>query len=98
MNPAGLPPFSSRIRAMNSTSSRGVENTRWELGDTHFSPFGTPRASAISAVTLAAGSTPPMPGLAPWLSLSEVIFTWGSAAVSRNLSGSKSPSFVRAPK
>ncbi len=98
LKPAGLPPASSRIRAMNRTSSRGVENTRWYDGDTHFSPAGTPRASAISRVTLAPGSTPPMPGLAPWLSLSETILTWSSAAVSRNLSGSKSPSSVRAPK
>ena len=85
LKPAGLPPASSRIRATNSTSSRGVENTRWYDGDTHFSPFGTPRASAISWVTLAPGSTPPMPGLAPWLSLSETILTWSSAAVSREL-------------
>ena len=28
LNPTGLPPASSRIRAMNSTSSLGVENTR----------------------------------------------------------------------
>ena len=32
-------------------------------------PSRTPRAAAISADTLAAGSTPPRPGLAPWLSL-----------------------------
>ncbi len=83
---------------MNSTSSRGVEKTRWEAGETHFSPFGTPRASAISWVTFAPGRTPPMPGLAPWLSFSETIRTWSPAAVSANLCGSKSPSSVRAPK
>ena len=54
-------------------------------GETHFSPCGTPRTSAISGVTLAAGSTPPMPGLAPWLSLSETHLTWSWAALSANL-------------
>src|SRR6185295_9398793 len=34
----------------------------------------------ISGVTLAAGSTPPCPGLAPWLNLSSTIFTWLAAA------------------
>ncbi len=38
-------------------------------------PGGTSRAWAISIVTLAPGSTPPWPGLAPWLSLSSIIFT-----------------------
>ena len=33
------------------------------------SPGRTPRIAAISADTFAAGSTPPSPGLAPWLSL-----------------------------
>jgi len=32
-------------------------------------PTGTPRMAAISGVTLAPGSMPPRPGLAPWLSL-----------------------------
>ena len=67
-------------------------------GLTHFSPCGTSRISAISSVTLAAGSTPPMPGLAPWLSLSETHLTWSLAALSANMAGSKSPSLVRAPK
>ncbi len=98
LNPAGFPPESSRIFATNRTSSRGVEKTLCAGGDTHFSPLGTPLASAISCVTFAPGSTPPMPGLAPWLSLSETIFTWSPEAVSANFAGSKSPSSVRAPK
>ena len=40
-------------------------------GLTHVWPFGTLRALAISSVTLGPGRTPPMPGLAPWLSFSE---------------------------
>ena len=83
---------------MKCTSSRGVWNTLCAAGLTHFSPLGTLRASAISSVTLAAGSTPPMPGLAPWLSFSETHLIWSWAALSRNMSGSKSPSLVRAPK
>ena len=41
---------------------------------------GTSRAWAISIVTFAPGSTPPWPGLAPWLSLISIIFTCGSLA------------------
>ena len=37
-----------------------------------------PRASAISGVTFAPGRTPPWPGLAPWLSLTSIIFTCSS--------------------
>ena len=53
------------------------------------SPIGTPRVLEISSVTLAAGSTPPWPGLAPWLTLSSTILTWSSAATSANSSGLK---------
>ena len=98
LKPVGLPPASSRIRAMNRTSSRGVAKTRWCGGLTHFSPCGTLRASAISLVTLAPGSTPPMPGLAPWLSFSDTHLTFGCAALSANMAASKSPSWVRQPK
>lgn len=38
LNPAGLPPDSSRIQAMRCTSSRGVENALWYDGETHFWP------------------------------------------------------------
>ncbi|MNT99638.1 hypothetical protein D3C72_2425410 [compost metagenome] len=61
-------------------------------------PTGTPRADAISMVTLAAGSTPPCPGLAPWLSLSSIIFTCGSCALAAKRSGLKLPSSLRQPK
>lgn len=90
--------MSSRIRAMNRTSSRGVEKTRWYGGDTTVPPSGTPRARAISAFTFAPGSTPPIPGFAPWESFSDTHFTSGSAALSANSRASKSPSAVRHPK
>ena len=61
-------------------------------------PTGMPRISAISSVTFGPGSTPPMPGFAPWDSLRETILTCGSFAFSANTSGSNLPSGVRAPK
>ena len=61
-------------------------------------PIGTPRVAAISADTFAAGSTPPWPGLAPWLILSSTILTCASAAVSAKRSGENVPSGLRAPK
>jgi hypothetical protein len=52
----------------------------------------------ISDVTLAAGSTPPCPGLAPWLNLSSTIFTWLAAATLAKVSAEKVPSWLRQPK
>ena len=42
-------------------------------------------------VTFAPGSMPPWPGLAPWLNLISVIFTWSICAFSAKRPGSKSP-------
>jgi hypothetical protein len=61
-------------------------------------PIGTPRVCEISELTLGAGSTPPWPGLAPWLSFSSTILTWSLAAPSANLSALKVPSGLRQPK
>ncbi len=65
LKPTGLPPDSVRRRATNSSSPSGVEKAEWLAGETQSTPTGTPRVAAISALTLAAGSTPPCPGLAP---------------------------------
>ena len=46
-------------------------------------PCATPRILEISSETLAAGSTPPCPGLAPWLILSSTILIWSSAGDAR---------------
>ena len=73
LKPAGLPPDNRRISPMNFTSSMGVENAEWLDGEMQSFPSGTPRVAAISRYTLAAGSTPPCPGLAPWLNLSSTI-------------------------
>ena len=96
--PTGLPPASSRMRATNATSSRGVWKAECAAGLTQSRPCGTPRTAAISAVTLAAGSTPPIPGFAPWESLSDTHLTAAWAALSANRAGSNPPSGVRAPK
>ncbi len=98
LKPIGLPSESSRSRAMKRMSSRGVVNAEWLAGEMHVCPTGTPRASAISSVTLAPGSTPPSPGLAPWESLMLMALTCGRVALRRKISGSKLPSASRVPK
>ena len=98
LKPVGLPPESSRRRAMKCIISTGVEKALCDAGDTQSTPTGTPRASAISIVTLGPGSTPPWPGLAPWLSLSSIILTWGSQALAVKRSALKVPSSLRQPK
>jgi hypothetical protein len=47
---------------------------------------------------LGPGSTPPWPGLAPWLSLISIIFTCGSRALAAKRSALKRPSSLRQPK
>ena len=73
LKPTGLPPDRRRSSAMKAIISSGVEKAEWRAGDRQSSPSATPRMAAISAVTLAPGSTPPWPGLAPWLSLISII-------------------------
>ena len=89
LKPAGLPPDSRRIVAMNCIISIGVANAEWRDGEMQSSPIGTPRVAAISAVTLAPGSTPPWPGLAPWLSLSSTILIWSLARAGLELLGAE---------
>jgi hypothetical protein len=98
LKPVGLPPDSSRTRSMKCISSSGVANALCRAGDRQSTLIGTPRAAAISAVTFGAGSTPPWPGLAPWLSLISIIFTCGSRALAAKRSASNVPSSVRQPK
>ncbi len=62
------------------------------------SPIDTPLILEISSDTLAAGSTPPWPGLAPWLILSSTILIWSSDATRANSSGLNVPSRLRQPK
>ena len=98
LKPVGLLPDSWRSCAMNCISSIGVAKALCAEGEMQSMPTGTPRAAAISGVTLAAGSMPPWPGLAPWLSFSSIILICGSRACSAKRSGLKWPSVVRQPK
>jgi hypothetical protein len=98
LKPVGLPPERRRSRSMKCIISTGVENALCADGEMQSTPSGTPRASAISAVTFGPGSTPPWPGLAPWLSLISIIFTCGSRAFSSKRDSLKRPSSSRQPK
>ncbi len=82
LKPTGLPPESSRKRFTKAINSSGVEKAECRAGEMQSTPTGTPRACAISGVTLAPGSTPPWPGLAPCESLISIIFTWSDLAFS----------------
>ena len=81
---------------MKCISSTGVLNAEWRAGEMQSTPIGTPRASAISGVTLAPGSTPPWPGLAPCDSLISIILTCGSCACAANRSGQNAAVVVAA--
>ncbi|MNQ36979.1 hypothetical protein D3C85_505110 [compost metagenome] len=98
LKPTGLPPDSSRNVAMNCSISMGVEKALCREGEMQSSPIVTPRVREISSVTLCLGRMPPWPGLAPWLSLTSIIFTCGSLACTAKRCGSKRPSAVRQPK
>ena len=83
---------------MNCIISIGVANAAWLAGETQSTHAATPRAAAISSVTLGPGSTPPWPGLAPWLSFNSIIFTCGCRAFSAKRVSLKDPSSLRQPK
>ena len=84
---------------MNCIISIGVEKAEWRAGEMQSTPIGTPRASAISGDTFAAGSTPPWPGLAPWTELDlDHLDLRRPRACAANCSGSKLPSALRQPK
>lgn len=83
---------------MNCSSSTGVENAECFAGETQSCPIGTPRVAAISALTLAAGSTPPWPGLAPCDSFTSIILTCGDRAFSVKRCSSNRPWSSRQPK
>ena len=73
------------------------------LGGAHgrrhaFRPQSVVNISAISGVTLQAGSIPPSPGFAPWESLISIARTGADAARSASRSSEKSPRASRQPK
>ena len=63
LNPAGLPPDSRRIVAMNCIISIGLENAECRDGEMQSTPTGTPRVTAISGTDLGAGQHAAMAGL-----------------------------------
>jgi len=83
---------------MKCSNSSGVENAEWRAGETQSRPIGTPRVTEISALTLAAGNTPPWPGFAPCDSFTSIIFTCASRALAVKRSSLKLESSLRQPK
>ena len=98
LKPVGLPPDSVRSRSTKRSRPIGVSNAECEAGDTQSTQGGTPRAAAISRVTLGPGSMPPWPGLAPCESLTSIIRTCSVQAFSMKRSVSKRPCASRQPK
>ena len=92
---ADLMPTGRPVRpAMVSTKSSMLSTSEKALcadGLRQSRPGWMPRAAAISGVTFAAGSTPPRPGLAPWLSLISIARTGCSAHRSTSRPRSKRP-------
>jgi hypothetical protein len=62
-------PVSAAMVSTSSSSPSTSRNAECPAGLLQSTPTGTPRMAAISGVTLAPGSMPPRPGLAPWLNL-----------------------------
>jgi hypothetical protein len=92
-------PVASAIDSTRSSSPSTSENAVWADGLLQSTPTGTPRMAAISGVTLAPGSMPPRPGLAPWLSLSSMARMAGTSATRSTRRGRlKDPSASRQPK
>ena len=75
-----------------------VAEHRCRLGDAQSTPGSMPRISAISSLTLAPGSIPPRPGLAPWDSLISIARTGADATRSLSRARSKWPCSSRQPK
>ena len=94
--PVGLP-VTRRTRATRSSRSPTSSVSRCRFGLTESRPAGMPRIAAISSVTLAAGRMPPLPGLAPWLSLISNIRTWSSAAIRARRPSSSTPTSPQTP-
>ena len=80
LKPVGLPPEIAQAVDERSISI-GVAKALCAEGDA-VRPHRHAAPAAISGVTFGPGSTPPWPGLAPWLSLISIIFTCGRRAFS----------------
>ena len=90
LKPVGLP-VAERTRSIMSTKSPGELTSTCRLGLMESWPTSMTRMFAISSVTFAPGKIPPLPGLAPWLSLISNILTCSCAAISAKRSSDNSP-------
>ena len=98
LKPTGLPPDSSRRRGDELQQlDRRVEGAVARRRDAVHALRHAARRGDLRR-HLGAGSMPPWPGLAPWLSLISIIFTCGSRALAAKRSGSNVPSSSRQPK
>ena len=99
---ADLMPTGSPVSAASSSTKSSSESTSSNSacrdGLRQSTPSGTPRVSAISRTPSAAGSTPPSPGLAPWLSLISSARTGAPATSSFSRGRLNRPSSSRQPK
>ena len=95
--PTGSPVASATV-STKSTIESTSEKTWCRLGEAQSLPCSMPRTSAISALTLAPGSMPPSPGLAPCDSLISIARTGFDATMSTSRARSKSPFASRQPK
>ena len=95
--PTGRPVSAASSSTQSSMLSTSW-NSAWREGLMQSWPIRMPRIWAISAETFAAGSTPPSPGLAPWLSLISRARTGAEATRSLSRARSNAPSLVAAPE
>ena len=90
------------MASATSSTKSSIESTSWKtacrLGEAQSWPAGIPRISAISLLTLAPGSIPPSPGLAPCDSLISIAFTGADWTRSTRRARSKTPFSSRQPK
>ena len=82
--PTGTPVSSATSSTKSSRLSSSVKAVCRD-GLAQSLPIGMPRISLISLVTLAAGSRPPSPGLAPWESLISIARTGADSTTSLSL-------------
>ena len=91
-------PVASAMRSITSSMPSTSWKAVWPAGLLQSTPAGMPRMAAISALTLAPGSRPPSPGLAPWLSLISTARTGALCTASTSRSRLNEPSALRQPK
>ncbi len=99
---ADLMPTGRPVRSAMSSTRSSIESTSLNAvcreGLAQSSPIGIPRIAAISSLILAAGRSPPRPGLAPWESLISIARIGCFSVSATSLSMSNRPRSSRTPK